>query len=125
MQDLILYIIVYKDPIDWYDHTLTNCVGGAILIKNSLDLKVSRFVYFQTALCYGIQPIENPITLNHPKLPANSSYAISKTTAEDYLEISGLDYLSFRLSNVIGPRNLAGALPTFYKRLKEKKMLCN
>ena len=41
----------YKDPNDWYDHTLTNCVGGAILIKNSLDLKVSRFVYFQTALC--------------------------------------------------------------------------
>ena len=43
---------------------------------------------------------------------------------EDYLEISGLDYVSFRLANVIGPRNLAGALPTFYKRLKIKNALC-
>ncbi len=111
----------YKDPTDWYNDTLTNCVGSAILIRLSIDLKIKRFIYFQTALCYGTKPLENPITLNHPKLPANSSYAISKTAAEDYLEISGLDYVSFRLANVIGPRNLAGVLPTFYKRLKEGK----
>ena len=109
----------YKDPTDWYNDTLTNCVGSAILVRKSIDLKIKRFIYFQTALCYGTKPLENPISLNHPKLPANSSYAISKTAAEDYLEISGLDYVSFRLANVIGPRNLAGALPTFYKRLKE------
>ncbi|MFP6901435.1 MAG: NAD-dependent epimerase/dehydratase family protein, partial [Opitutales bacterium] len=67
------------------------------------------------------KPLEQPITLNHPKLPANSSYAISKTAAEDYIEISGLDYVTFRLANVIGPRNVSGPLPIFYQRISEGK----
>ncbi|MFC1574288.1 NAD-dependent epimerase/dehydratase family protein, partial [Candidatus Latescibacterota bacterium] len=29
--------------------------------------------------------------------------------------------ISFRLANIIGPRNLSGPIPTFYKRLSEKK----
>lgn len=111
----------YKDPNDFYNDTLTNCVGGANLVRASLDQKVGRFIYFQTALCYGTKPLHNPITLEHPKFPANSSYAISKTTAEDYIEISGLDYVSFRLANVIGPRNVSGPLPIFFQRLSEGK----
>jgi UDP-glucose 4-epimerase len=111
----------YKDPKDFYNDTMTNCVGGANLVRASLDHKVGRFIYFQTALCYGTKPLHNPITLKHPKFPANSSYAISKTVAEDYLEISGLDYVSFRLANVIGPRNVSGPLPIFYQRLSEGK----
>ena len=111
----------YKDPDDWYSDTLTNCVGGANLVQAALANDVSRFIYFQTALCYGVKPLEQPITLGHPKLPANSSYAISKTAAEDYLEISELDYVSFRLANVIGPRNVSGPLPIFYQRLSEGK----
>ena len=107
----------YKDPDDWHNDTLTNCVGGANLVRASLDNDVSRFIYFQTALCYGLKPLEQPITLAHPKLPANSSYAISKTTAEDYIEFSGLDYVTFRLANVIGPRNVSGPLPIFYQRI--------
>lgn len=111
----------YKDPDDWYNDTLTNCVGGTNLIRASIDNHVGRFVYFQTALCYGVQPLENPITLSHPKFPANSSYAISKTAAEDYLEISGLDHVIFRLANVVGPRNVSGPLPIFYERLTAGK----
>ena len=111
----------YKDPDDWHSDTVTNCVGGANLIRASRDNKVGRFVYFQTALCYGVKPLEQPITLKHPKFPANSSYAISKTTAEDYLEISGLDYVTFRLANVIGPRNVSGPLPIFFDRLSQGK----
>ena len=111
----------YKDPNDWYNDTLTNCVGGTNIIKASMNNNVGRFIYFQTALCYGTNPMENPITLNHPKYPGNSSYAISKTAAEDYLELSGIDYVIFRLANVIGPRNVSGPLPIFYQRLKEGK----
>lgn len=111
----------YKDPTDFYNDTLTNCVGGANLVRASLDHNVGRFIYFQTALCYGTKPLHNPITLQHPKLPANSSYAISKTAAEDYLEISGLNHVSFRLANVIGPRNVSGPLPIFYQRLSQGK----
>jgi len=111
----------YKDPDDWYSDTLTNSVGGAVLVRAALAHKVSRFIYFQTALCYGLKPQEQPITLSHPKLPGNSSYSISKTAAEDYLELSGLDYVTFRLANVIGPRNVSGPLPIFFQRLSEDK----
>lgn len=111
----------YKDPEDWYNDTLTNCVGGTNLIRAAKANNVGRFIYFQTALCYGVKPLQQPIRLDHPKLPANSSYAISKTVAEDYLEISGIDYVSFRLANVIGPRNVSGPLPIFFDRLTQGK----
>ena len=111
----------YKDPDDWYNDTLTNCVGGAILVDAAKKNNVKRFIYFQTALCYGLKPIENPITLSHPRKPEGSSYAISKTTNELYIEQSGIDFVTFRLANVIGPRNVAGPLPIFYQRLKDGK----
>jgi UDP-glucose 4-epimerase len=111
----------YKDPNDWYNDTLTNCVGGSNVIAAAKAHGVRRFIYFQTALCYGLKPLHQPIRLDHPKLPANSSYAISKTANEDYLEISGLDFVTFRLANVVGPRNLSGPLPIFYQRLRDGK----
>ena len=111
----------YKDPTDWFSDTMTNCVGGANIVDLSLNHEVKRFVYFQTALCYGLKPEENPITLSHARSPQGSSYAISKTTNELYLELSGLDYVTFRLANVVGPRNVAGPLPIFYQRLKDEK----
>ena len=111
----------YKDPDDWYNDTLTNCVGGAILVDAAKQFNVKRFIYFQTALCYGLKPLEQPISLNHPRKPEGSSYAISKTANELYLELSGLNYVTFRLANVVGPRNVAGPLPIFYQRLKDGK----
>lgn len=111
----------YKDPDDWYNDALTNCVGGAILVDAAKKNDVKRFVYFQTALCYGLKPQEQPITLNHPRKPEGSSYAISKTANELYIELSGIDFVTFRLANVIGPRNVAGPLPIFYQRLKDGK----
>jgi len=111
----------YKDPDDWYSDTLTNCVGGSNIVDASRKFGVKRFVYFQTALCYGLRPMQQPIRLDHPRHPGSSSYAISKTTNEFYLELSGLDYVTFRLANVVGPRNVAGPLPIFYQRLKDGK----
>jgi UDP-glucose 4-epimerase len=111
----------YKDPDDWYNDTMTNCVGGAILVDASKKFAVKRFIYFQTALCYGLKPFEHPITLNHTRNPEGSSYAISKTTNELYIELSGIDFVTFRLANVVGPRNVAGPLPIFFQRLKDGK----
>ncbi len=111
----------YKDPNDWYNDALTNCVGGANVVDSAKRYGVKRFIYFQTALCYGQKPMEQPITLKHPRVPSGSSYAISKTTNELYLELAGIDFVTFRLANVVGPRNVAGPLPIFYQRLKEGK----
>ena len=111
----------YKDPDDWYNDTLTNCVGGSNVVDAAKKFNVKRFVYFQTSLCYGLKPLHQPIRLDHPRLPGGSSYAITKTTNELYLELSGVDFVTFRLANVIGPRNVAGPLPIFYQRLKDGK----
>jgi len=111
----------YKDPEDWYSDSLTNCVGGSNIAYLSKKYNVKRIIYYQTALCYGLKPTENPITLSHPRSPSGSSYAITKTTNELFIEESGVNFVTFRLANVIGPRNVAGPLPIFYKRLKEGK----
>jgi UDP-glucose 4-epimerase len=111
----------YKDPTNWSEDARTNVVGTANVVQASEKAGVKRLIYFQTALCYGLHPMEQPITLNHPLQPQGSSYAISKTAGENYISLSRLDFLSFRLANAYGPRNLSGPLPTFYQRLTTNK----
>jgi UDP-glucose 4-epimerase len=111
----------YKDPENWFEDVKTNVLGSAHVVRACQKAKVKRLVYFQTALCYGLVPLEQPITLNHQIRSTGSSYAISKTGGEQYVDLSGLDWVSFRLANAYGPRNLSGPLPTFYSRLTTGK----
>jgi len=111
----------YKDPDDWATDAATNAVGTANVVQASQTTDARRLIYLQTALCYGLHPLEQPITLDHPLRPGASSYAISKTAGEHYVALSGLDWVSFRLANAYGPRNLSGPLPTFYSRLTSNK----
>jgi UDP-glucose 4-epimerase len=110
----------YKDPDAWAEDARTNALGTANVVEAARDSGVERIVYFQTALCYGTTPLEQPITLEHPIRP-DSSYAISKTAGEQYIELSGIPFVSLRLANIYGPRNLSGPPPTFYLRLSEGK----
>jgi UDP-glucose 4-epimerase len=111
----------YKDPEDWETDALVNAVGTANVAKACRIHSVARLIYFQTALCYGTKPNQSPIRLDHPINPANSSYAISKTAGEHYVQFSGVSWVTFRLANVIGPRNVSGPLPIFFRRLSEGK----
>lgn len=111
----------YKDPQNWIEDSATNVLGTATILRGAIKANVRRFIYFQTALCYGLHPIEQPITLNHPILPGGSSYAISKTAGEEYVQLSALNYVTFRLANAYGPRNISGPLPTFFHRLTTNK----
>lgn len=115
----------YKDPNDWEEDVMSNLLGTVNIVRAAQRVEVKRIIYFQTALCYGLTPIEQPITFTHPLFSGGysggSSYAISKTGAEQYIELSGLDFISFRLANAYGPRNLSGPLPTFYQRLSTGK----
>ena len=120
--DIVIHTAAsYKDPEDWHADALTNCVGSANVARACKDYNVERLIYFQTALCYGIKPAEQPITLDHPINPVNSSYAISKTAGEHYVQLSGVDWVTFRLANIVGPRNVSGPLPIFYERLSQGK----
>jgi UDP-glucose 4-epimerase len=111
----------YKDPDDWGTDALVNAAGTANIAKASKAHGASRLIYFQTALCYGTKPIQSPITLDHPIDPVNSSYAISKTAGEHYVQFSGVDWVTFRLAHVIGERNVSGPLPIFFERLSAGK----
>jgi len=109
----------YKDPNNWKEDINTNIIGTANIVKSCEKIDIKKIIYFQTALCYG-KPKEKPITLSHPTSPF-TSYSISKTAGENFIKLSGLPFISLRLSNIYGPRHFSGPIPTFYKRLKANK----
>jgi UDP-glucose 4-epimerase len=94
----------YRDPDAWEEDVRTNALGTAHVVQAAREGTVERLIYFQTALCYGNAPLEQPISLAHPLWP-ESSYAISKTAGERYIALGGLDFVSFRLANVYGTRS--------------------
>lgn len=113
----------YKDPNDFHEDINTNILGMINLVNHSLNIKVKKFINFQTALCYGI-PDSTPISIDSSLKPF-TSYGISKTAGEAYLINSDLSYVSLRLGNICGPRLSIGPIPTFYERLKDgKKCFC-
>lgn len=115
----------YKNPDNWEEDVRTNVTGTLNVIEACRKFEVEKVIYLQTSLCYGVDPLAYPIRVGAPLFAGGynggSSYAISKTTAELYLNLSGLNVITLRLANVYGPRNLSGPIPTFYKRLKENK----
>jgi UDP-glucose 4-epimerase len=117
--DVVAHAAVsYKDPDAWEEDVLVNALGTVNVLRASKEADVGRFIYFQTGLSYGIHPREQPITLEHAQ-PGESSYAIAKTAGEQYVALSGIDYVTFRIANIYGPRNRSGPAPTFYSRLSE------
>ena len=124
--DIIVHAAAsYKNPSNWHGDSITNVVGTINILNEAKKHNANRIIYFQTALCYGLQPIEQPITFDHPlfsgKYSGGSSYAISKTAAEQYIQLSGLDFVSLRLANAYGPRNMSGPLPTFFHKISNNE----
>ncbi len=111
----------YKNPDGWEEDILTNALGSIHVARGAVAHKVKRVIYFQTALCYGLNPTQQPIQIDYQRNPEGSSYAFSKTAGEQYLELSNVNLVSFRLANAYGPRNISGPLPTFYSRLTDGK----
>lgn len=109
----------YSDPTNWHEDTATNVLGTIHIAKAALAHNVDKLVNFQTALCYG-RPSSVPIRVEAPTAPF-TSYGISKTAGEAYLQQSGLPVISLRLANICGPRLAIGPIPTFYKRLKAQQ----
>lgn len=112
----------YKDPNNWMKDADTNVRGTAWLCYLAKKYGVKRIIYFQTSLCYGLKPQEQPATINCPVSPAPNSYAITKTAAEQIISMSGVPFISLRLANIYGPRTLTGAIPAFYKKIKNNEV---
>lgn len=106
----------YRDRSDWERDSSVN-VGGTIRVVREAQRCGAKVVYCQTSLCYGPSPA-SPVEVWAP-LDPRGSYAVSKTAAEAYIRDSGVDFVSLRLANVYGPRNLSGPVPAFWKALTE------
>ena len=117
--DLIYHCAAsYRNREAWELDARTNVLGTLAVIREAQH-SGARLVYFQTSLCYGPNPT-SPVKIDAPLNPVGS-YAVSKTAGEAYIRDSGLEYVSLRLANVYGPRNLSGPIPTFFQRLTEGK----
>ena len=111
-----------RDPDrDW----AVNAVGTALVASAARDAGATRMISASSAAVYG-EPEESdlPLVEGAPKAPANpygKSKLASESTLAETLDGSGVDYASFRFSNVYGPRQDAqgegGVVAIFCDRL--------
>ncbi len=105
-----------KDPIGDMEDNIKASIN---LIKCCQKHKIQKFIAASTAALYA-NPEYLPIDEKHI-VNALSPYAISKNAMEQYIKISGLDYLIFRYSNVYGPRQNTegetGVIAVFVERM--------
>jgi UDP-glucose 4-epimerase len=115
--DLVIHAAAsYKDPKDHWSDGRTNVMGCIQVGRLAKEHKTKRVVYFQTALCYGLNP-PSPVDTDDPLRPWDTSYALSKTAGEQYLMMADIPLTVFRLAHICGPRNISGPIPTFYKKI--------
>lgn len=79
-----------------------NIIGTINIINMTRKYKVNKIFVSSSAAVYGdlkLMPIDESC-ITKPI----SNYGISKLAMERYIEISNIDYMIFRLSNVYGPK---------------------
>lgn len=79
-----------------------NILASIRVIEMAKKYNVNKIVVSSSAALYA-HPQYFPIDEKHPT-EYLSPYGISKHTMEEYLKISGIDYIIFRFANVYGPR---------------------
>lgn len=105
-----------SDPI--YD-AKENIIGTLNILEYCKKYNVKQFVAASSAAVYGEQ--ETPIN-EDAYLQPMSNYGLSKLTMEKYIQLSGIDYIICRFSNVFGPRQTiegeAGVVTIFENAMK-------
>lgn len=90
-----------EDPQKYYLNNVKNTLN---LLQVMLEENVKHFVFSSTCATYG-DPVEIPITENHPQNPINP-YGRGKLIVEqvlkDYSDAYGLNYASLRYFNAAG-----------------------
>jgi len=90
-----------ENPLKYYRN---NMAATAELLDSMIRHNVKRFIFSSTAAVYG-EPVEIPITENHPCNPTNP-YGTSKIAVERMLQdcdsAYGLKYISLRYFNASG-----------------------
>lgn len=79
-----------------------NILATINLLTLCKKYNVKKIIAASTAAVYG-NPEYLPVDERHP-VNFLSPYALSKYAMEEYIKLSGVDYIIFRYSNVYGPR---------------------
>lgn len=102
---------------------ISNIYGTLNIIENCKKYNVKKIIVASTAAVYG-SPKYLPVDEGHELNPM-SPYGLSKKVMEEYIQMSGLDYVIFRFSNVYGPRQAyegeAGVISIFINNLIQNK----
>lgn len=84
-----------------------NILGSLNVIVNSVQYRVTKFIYASSGGAIYGEPQSLPVDENHPINPV-SQYGISKHTVEHYLHLYalqyGINYVVLRYANVYGAR---------------------
>ncbi len=90
-----------EDPQKYYMNNVKNTLN---LLQVMLEENVKYFVFSSTCATYG-NPVEIPITENHPQNPINpygKGKLMVETVLKDYSDAYGLKYASLRYFNAAG-----------------------
>lgn len=105
------------------DDAKDNIFASVRVIELAKKHKVRKVMVSSSAALYA-DPQYFPIDEKHPTTYI-SPYGISKHAMEEYLKISGLNYIIFRFSNVFGPRQNslgeAGVIAIFTDNMVQNK----
>ncbi len=105
-----------KNPIE---DANCNIIGSINLIEIAKKYNIAKIIVASTAALYG-KPTNFPVKENDENKYL-SPYAISKHALEQYVKISGINYLIYRFSNVYGPRQSnsgeAGVVSIFINKI--------
>ncbi len=107
----------YADPEMWYVDAVTN-TGGCAEVAEAARKHGCHVVYFQTSLIYG--GATGLISTKAPVVP-KGSYAITKAAGGQLLAMTE-QCCELRLANVVGPRNLSGPAPIFWRNIRNGKL---
>lgn len=98
---------------------LDNVMASVRVIELCKKHHVKKIVVSSSAALYAA-PQYLPVDEKHP-VSFLSPYAVSKHTMEEYVKLSGLDYIIFRYANVYGPRQdphgEAGVVSIFIEKM--------
>jgi UDP-glucose 4-epimerase len=102
---------------------MSNIYGTLNIIENCKKYNIKKLIAASTAAIYGA-PQYLPVDEIH-ELNPTAPYGLSKKVMEEYIQMSGLDYVIFRFSNVYGPRQAyggeAGVVSIFINNLLQNK----
>ncbi len=102
-----------------------NVMGSINILKNCKKYGVKKVIASSTAAVYGV-PEYLPVDEKHNTI-CLSFYGLSKLTMEKYIEMFGIDYITFRFANVYGPRQSAhgeaGVVAIFADKMKRDEII--